>query len=179
VKLAKGSLNRGLMHVGDIMPTLLEIAGTQYPKSQDGHELPALMGKSWTQVMAGQAESPRGPNDYLGWELFGNRAIQQGDWKLRWEWKPFGKGDWELFNLATDPAERTNLAEKRPDKVKKLLSLWKSYADTNNVILPSRSPFEGLEEKMPERFPDDAGYPPLIYKRQFVPPKELVTDPKP
>jgi arylsulfatase len=29
------------------------------------------------------------------------------------------------------------------------------------------------------RLPDDAGYPPLIYKRQFVPPKELVADPKP
>jgi arylsulfatase len=27
--------------------------------------------------------------------------------------------------------------------------------------------------------PDDSGYPPLIYKRQFVPPKDMVADPKP
>lgn len=179
VKLAKRSLNHGLMHVGDIMPTLLEIAGTHYPKSQNGQALPPLIGKSWTQVLAGQAESPRGAEDYLAWELFGNRAIRQGDWKLRWEWKPFGEEEWELFNLASDPSERTNLAGKRPGKVKALLSLWESYVQANNVILPSRSLFEGLEEKMPERFPDDPGYPPLIYKRQFVPPRDQVAIPKP
>ena len=55
------------------------------------------------------------------WEIFGNRAVRQGDWKLRWQWKPFGKGDWELFNLAADPAERKDLAAEHPDKVKALL----------------------------------------------------------
>ena len=59
------------------------------------------------------------------------------------------------------------------------MSLWDNYVRANNVILPDRSPFEGLAEKMPERFPDDAGFPPLIYKRQFVPPKDMVADPKP
>jgi len=34
--------------------------------------------------------------------------------------------------------------------------------------------FESSEDKMPQRFPDDPGYPPLIYKRQFVPPRELI-----
>ena len=33
VKRPKGSINHGLMHVADIMPTLLEIAGTSYPKT--------------------------------------------------------------------------------------------------------------------------------------------------
>jgi arylsulfatase len=32
---------------------------------------------------------------------------------------------------------------------------------------------------MPRRVPDDTGYPPLIYERQFVPPPEMVSDPKP
>jgi hypothetical protein len=36
--------------------------------------------------------------------------------------------------------------------------------------------FETLDEQMPPRVPDDAGYPPLIYKRQFVPPAELIED---
>jgi hypothetical protein len=27
---------------------------------------------------------------------------------------------------------------------------------------------------MPQRFPDDPGYPPLIYKGQFVPPAALI-----
>ena len=39
--------------------------------------------------------------------------------------------------------------------------------------------FETLEDQLPPRVPDDPGYPPLIYKRQFVPPKDMVADPKP
>jgi arylsulfatase len=137
------------------------------------------MGKSWGPVLAGQAESPRTEQDYLAWEIFGNHAVRQGDWKLRWEYKPLGKGDWELFNLATDPAERKDLAAEYPDKVRTLVTLWDSYVRANNVILPSRSLFETLDDELPKRVPDDPGYPPLIYKKQFVPPKDMMADPKP
>ena len=179
VKRPAGSINHGIMHVADIMPTLLEVAGTSYPKTSGGSELPPLMGKSWGPMLTGQVESPRTTKDHLGWEVFGNRAVRQGDWKLRWQYKPFGKGDWELYNLATDPAERIDLAAERPDKLKEMLGLWNDYVQANNVILPSRSTFETLEDKLPQRVPDDPGYPPLIYKRQFVPPKDMVADPKP
>jgi arylsulfatase len=175
----KGSVNHGLMHVADLMPTLLDIAGTSYPKAHEGRELPALLGKSWTPVLAGQTETVRTKQDYLAWESFGNRAVRQGDWKLRWEYKPLGKGDWELFNLATDPAERKDLAAEHPDKVRTLVAVWESYVRANNVILPSRSLFETLDDKLPKRVPDDAGYPPAFYEKQFVPPKEMMADPKP
>jgi arylsulfatase len=179
VKRPKGSINHGLMHVADLMPTLLEIAGTGYPKTREGRELPALMGKSWGPVLAGQTDSPRTEQDFLGWELFGNRAVRQGDWKIRWQYKSFGKGDWELFNLAVDPAERKDLASEHPDKLKAMLALWESYVRTNNVILPGRSVFETVEDTLPQRVPDDPGYPPLIYKKQFIPPREMMADPKP
>jgi len=45
------------------------------------------------------------------------------------------------------------------------------YVKTNNVILPSRTMFETLEDQLPPRVPVEAGYPPLLYKRQFVPPR--------
>ena len=178
VKRPKGSVNHGLMHVADIMPTLLEIAGTGYPKSHQGRELPPLIGTSWNRMLAGQVDSVRTDRDYLAWEVFGNRAVRQGNWKLRWQFKPYGKADWELFNVATDPAERKDVAAQNPDKVKALVALWDDYVKTNNVILPNRGPFETLEDQLPMRVPVEAGFPPLIYKRQFVPPKELIADPK-
>ena len=178
VQLPKGSIHRGLLHVADLMPTLLEIAGTQYPKSHGGRDLPPLLGKSWGPVLAGRAESPRTDQDYLAWEVFGNRAVRQGDWKLRWEFKSFGKGDWELFNVAADPAERKDLAAERPDKLKAMVALWDEYAKANNVVLPSRSIFETLEDQLPPRTPVDAGYPPQTTKRQFVPPKDMLAEPK-
>jgi len=179
VKRQKGSLNHGLMHVADIMPTLLEIAGATYPKTLDGHEVPALMGKSWGPVLAGKADSVRTDQDYLAWEVFGNRAVRQGEWKLRWQIKPYGKSDWELFNVAKDPAERKDLAAQHPDKVKAMLVAWESYVKANNVILPSRGPFDTLEKDMPQRVTVHPGFPPLIYQRQFVPPKDMMADPKP
>jgi arylsulfatase len=179
VKRPKGSINGGLMHVTDLMPTLLEIAGASYPKTYGGHEVPALSGKSWVPMLTGKTETPRTAQDYLAWENFGNRAVRQGEWKLRWQYEPFGTGQWELYNLTLDPAERKNLAAERPDKVKALLALWDDYVRKNNVILPSRSMFETLKDKLPQRVPDDPGYPPLIYKKQFVPPKDMVSDPKP
>ena len=179
VNRPRGSINQGLMHVADIMPTLLEMAGASYPTSRDGRQLPALLGKSWNSVLAGRAESPRNQQDYLAWELFGNRAVRQGDWKLRWQYKPLGKESWELFNLAADPGERKDLAAERPDKVRQMVALWDRYVRTNNVILPSRSTFETLVDQLPPRVPDDPGYPPLIYKQQFAPPTDMLADPKP
>jgi len=174
VKRPKGSINGGLMHVADIMPTLLELAGVTYPKTFKSREAPPLIGTSWTRVLAGDAESPRTDQDSMAWEIFGNRAVRQGDWKLRWQWKPWGKGDWELFNVAADPAERKDVAADNPEKARALLARWDEYAKANNVILPSRSVFESSDDTMPPRFPDDAGYPPLIYMRQFVPPPALI-----
>jgi arylsulfatase len=179
VKRPKGSINQGIMHVADLMPTLLEIAGTSYPKTHDGRELPPLIGKSWGPLLASRTESIRTDQDYLAWEIFGNRAVRQGEWKLRWQFKPYGKADWELFDLAADPGERKDLAAQHPDKVTALAALWEDYVEANNVILPSRGPFETLEDQLPLRVPVEAGFPPLIYKRQFVPPKDQVADPKP
>jgi arylsulfatase len=110
----------------------------------------------------------------MAWEIFGNRALRQGDWKVRWQWRPYGTGAWELFNVAADPAERKDVAADNPEKVRALLARWEEYVKANNVIIPSRSVFESAEDKMPPRFPDDTGYPPLIYKRQFVPPPDLI-----
>ena len=173
VERPAGSINHAVMHVADIMPTLLDVAGATYPDQRQGRDVPALIGKSWSRVLAGEAESPRKEGDYLAWELFGNRAVRQGNWKLRWQYKPYGKEAWELFDLATDPGERNDLAAEDPERVQALARIWDEYVQTNNVILPSRSPYEGLEKNMPQRFPVTDGYPPLFYKRQFVPPPEL------
>ena len=179
VNRPKGSINQqGLMHVADINPTLLEIAGTSYPETYAGKKTLPAYGKSWGAVLAGQAESPRTDQDVLGWELFGNRAVRQGNWKLRWEIRPLGTGEWELFDLAADPGEMHDLAAGRPEKVQEMLALWEVYAQQNNVILPNRTIFESLEKDLPRRVPVQAGYPPANLKQQFVPPADMLADPK-
>jgi arylsulfatase len=180
VKQPKGSINsKSVLHVADIMPTLLEVAGASYPKTVNGQEPPPLIGKSWLKTLAGEAESPRSEQDHLAWEIFGNRAVRQGDWKLVWQYKPFGTGDWQLFNLATDLGERHDLAAQHPEKVKALVALWDDYARANNVVLPSRVIWEQQEKRLPDRYPVVDGFPPLVYQKQFIPPPDMLADPKP
>lgn len=180
VKRPAGSIHhRAVLHVADIMPTLLEVAGASYPKTVNGQAAPPLIGKSWVKTLAGVEESPRPDQDYLAWEMFGNRAVRQGDWKLVWQYKPYGTEQWELFNLAADPGERHNLAAEQPEQVNTLLALWDDYVRANNVILPSRVLWEGQAKQLPDRYPVVDGYPPLLYQKQFVPPPNMLADPKP
>jgi arylsulfatase len=179
VKGQAGSIKRGLMHVADLMPTLLEVAGATYPKTINGQEAPPLIGKSWVKTLAGEEASPRSAQDYLAWEIFGNHAVRQGDWKLVWQYKPYGAEQWELFNLNSDPGERHNLAAEQPEKLKELVALWDDYVRANNVILPNRVLWEGQAKQLPDRYPVVDGYPPLLYQKQYVPPANMMADPKP
>ena len=70
-------------------------------------------------------------------------------------------------------------ADAAAEKLKAMIALWDDYAKRNNVILPIRGPFETLEKVMPQRVQVEEGFPPLVYKRQFVPPKDMMADPKP
>ena len=136
-----GDISPAVVHVTDIVPTLLDIAGATHP-SKENSALAPITGKSLVPLLAGSADSVRTEKDWIGWELFGNRAIRQGDWKLMYILKGAGgSGAWELFNLKDDPAETNDLSEQNPEKRAALLALWDEYVKTNGVILTGDGPF--------------------------------------
>jgi arylsulfatase A-like enzyme len=57
--------------------------------------------------------------------------VRVGDWKLiHW----IEDDSVELFNLATDPAEKTDVAAQQPDRAKDLrarLDAWRKETDAN------------------------------------------------
>jgi len=157
-----GRLNKeAVLHIKDITPTVLELAGVGHPSTFKGREIVPMQGKSWVKMLAGNTQSPRTSNDWLGWELFGNRAIRQGDWKISWHYEPFGTWDWQLFNLAEDLGEQYDLSSKYPKKRKELIALWDEYVKTNGVIIGARSPFEQMRKKLPDSVPEYDNYPPI------------------
>ena len=172
VRRQKGSIDHGLMHVMDIAPTLLEVAGVERPATFDGRPVQEMQGKSWAPVLEGRTDSVRTDEDWLGWELWGSRMIRQGHWKLIWQPKPMGNADWALYDLSKDPGERKDLRDSEPARLQRMLALWDEYVERNNVILPDRTPFEALEDQLPPRVPVDEGFPPLKFKKPFVPPKK-------
>ena len=135
-----GRLFDGFAHVMDIPATILDVAGVPYPADIDGTPVAPLQGRSLAPILGGESDAVRGPDDWVGWELFGNRAVRMGDWKLVSLCAPFGSGDWQLFDLSADTAEINDLAAERPDVRDELVRHWDAYAAANNVIMPDRSP---------------------------------------
>jgi arylsulfatase len=131
-----GDINASFLHVMDVAPTLYELAGAEHPSRKHGSKLAPVQGKSLVPLLTGKSDAIRGGSDWIGWEMFGNRAVRQGDWKILYLLKAAGgSGDWQLFNLHDDPAELHDLSKTHPDKRQALLALWDEYVKTNGVIL--------------------------------------------
>ena len=71
-------------------------------------------------------ESPLPPRP-LFWRMGRQAAARDGDWKLL----RVGDQPWQLFNLATDLAEQTNLATKQPAVVEQLSAAWTKWNQQN------------------------------------------------
>lgn len=138
-----GRISEALAHVMDVPATILKAAGVTYPETFMGRPIAPIQGKSLAPVLDNSRPTVRTKSDWLGWEIFGNRAIRQDNWKLVWLCKPAGPGDWQLFDLKTDPAELKDLSAARPQVKARMIGLWNEYVKKNNVIIPSESPLCG------------------------------------
>jgi arylsulfatase A-like enzyme len=135
-----GRISDAVTHIMDIPATILNAANVAHPDSYAGKKVAPLQGKSLSPILSNARAAVRGRSDWLGWELFGNRAIRQDKWKLLWLCEPHGAGRWQLYDLKADPAEMNDLAAAQPKIKEQLLRHWTEYAQANNVILPHRSP---------------------------------------
>jgi arylsulfatase len=134
-----GQVQPAFMHVMDIAPTLLELAGLSHPATYKGRDVLPIRGKSLVSFLAGKTTVVRDADDVVGWELFGRRAFRQGNWKATWQDSPLGTNDWQLFNLATDISERNDLADTHKEKLRDLIQGWEEYRDEVGVVLPTAS----------------------------------------
>ena len=141
----KGSsrISGAVAHITDIPATILDAAGVSHPETFDGRSIAPLQGKTLLPILRNEKTEIRDPGDWTGWELFGNRAIRQGDWKLLWLCEPFGTGQWQLFNLRDDPGETTDVSAQNAAIRDELAGHWTEYAERNGVILPDTSPVCG------------------------------------
>ena len=121
----------------DFYPTLLELC--RFDLMPEQH----LDGTSFAKILKDpKAKHEREP---LFWHYphWGNQggipysAVRDGDWKLiRFHWK---KGT-ELYNLAKDPGELTNVADKETEKVKALNAILDAKLKDTGAIMPIVNP---------------------------------------
>jgi arylsulfatase A-like enzyme len=111
-------------HVMDVMPTLVEVAGANYPKKQNGQDVTPTAGVSLLPAMRGKTLKERP----IGFDHQKARAFRQGDWKIVWPKRMPYPIEWELYNLAEDRCETTNLAKKYPERVRSMAAEWERWA---------------------------------------------------
>ena len=125
-------------HLIDLVPTILDVTGlsdsAEQERSVNAAELiPPFAGRSLLPTIMNDEPVDR---EFLWWLHESNRAVRVGDWKL-----VAAKGDpWELYDLAEDRAEQSNLAAQMPDKVKELEAVWQKQTDTFTALAKLTTP---------------------------------------
>lgn len=114
-------------HVTDIMPTLLDVSGAQYPKDFDGHGVQNLDGESLMPLFRNTSAERERP---IFWEHEGNCAVRMGDWKLVRE---FGR-DWELYNMRVDRTELVDLRKRHAAQADMMIAEFGNWAEKMGVI---------------------------------------------
>lgn len=117
----------------DFYPTLLELAGVEMPEDIQ------MEGVSLAPAMQDKKLADR--SLYWHYPHYGNQGgdpssiVRDGDWKLIYYWEDESV---ELYNLATDPSEQTNLAFNNPKESKRLttkLMKWLAETDANKPTM--------------------------------------------
>ena len=129
-----GSMSKSFIHVRDLMPTVLDIADVSHSAEFEGRDVLPLQGQSVLDYFSGEANTPYAGAAQVGYELFGLKAFFDGDWKILQMPPPFASGEWELYNLAEDPAESNNLSSEYPERVDAMVELWEQYKADNLVL---------------------------------------------
>jgi arylsulfatase len=137
----KGQIRHQPAHLIDIMATVVDLTGAEYPVEFRGDKIVPMEGKSLLDVWTENAEITR---EAIFFEHEGNRAVRQGKWKgVSKAYPEAGKfrkmneiplDQWELFDMETDRTEMNNLAGQYPDKVKKMATQWQDWAERTNTI---------------------------------------------
>ncbi len=126
------------IHV-DLYPTFLELAGAKPPANYvlDGESLVPLWRDAGASLKR-EAIYQHCPG-YLGagqgtWRTTPVGLIEAGDWKLM---EFFEDRRLELYNLRDDIGEKTNLAEKNPEKAKELHAKMLAWREAIKAPMPA------------------------------------------
>ncbi|MCH7227117.1 arylsulfatase [Haloferula sp. A504] len=123
-----GATNDVPSYFADWFPTLCSAFGLENTTAHDGDDL-------WP-VIGGKASSkPRKPMVWVYPEYGGQVAVNFGEMKVvRQRLNSRNPGPWEVYDLAKDPAETTNIADENPEIVAKAVAVLKRETNANDLF---------------------------------------------
>ncbi|MCY3811942.1 MAG: sulfatase-like hydrolase/transferase, partial [Gammaproteobacteria bacterium] len=131
-----GEIRRSFCHAIDIMPTILELTGTEAPTEHNGVAQMPLHGASLAPTLSSADAKPARSVQYF--EMLGHRGIWKDGWKAvvrhvsGTSWDDDDK--WELYHLDEDFSETNDLAEEQPERLRAMIELWWQQAEMHGVL---------------------------------------------
>jgi len=132
-----GTVSHAPVFATDFYPTLLDLAGLDLLPQQH------LDGVSFKPALAPDSDWSRGRPVFWHYPHYGNQggapsgAVRAGDWKLI-EW--YEDGRVELFNLAADAGETTNLANAEPERTARMRRMLHDWRTQTGASMPTTNP---------------------------------------
>lgn len=134
---ARGEVRNQYHHVTDIVPTLLEALGVEFPETVNGYAQTPLPGVSMAYTFEADGPTRKKVQHY---EMLGTRGIWADGWKAVAVHGPnigtgnFEHDDWQLFHTDVDRSEAHDLAAEMPEKTEELKALWMDQAKKYKVL---------------------------------------------
>jgi arylsulfatase A-like enzyme len=123
--VAGGTVVNTPFQLVDVLPTILDATGVEYPSSYGGRDVPPPEGRTMLPALRGESVG----DATLYWEHTGNAALRSDHWKLVREY-PY---DWELYDIERDRSELHDVSALHPDVVEELSARWRRWADRVGV----------------------------------------------
>jgi len=147
-----GGISTQFHHIIDIVPTILEATGIKAPDLVNGIKQTPIEGVSMMYTFDKANASAASTRRTQYFELMSNRGIYHdgwyanttppvGPWVLNAAMPPVNEYKWELYNLAEDYSQASDLAAKMPDKLKEMQALFTQEADKFGVFPLDNSSF--------------------------------------
>lgn len=135
---ARGEVRDQYHHVTDVVPTILDCCGLTFPETLNGVDQTPLPGVSMRYSF--DAADVKTQKEIQYYAMLGTRGLWHEGWKAVAVHGPisgignFDQDEWELYHLDVDRAERENLAQENPEKLRNLIELWFSEAGKYDVL---------------------------------------------
>ena len=147
-----GGIRTQFHHVIDIVPTILETTGIKAPDLVNGIQQKPIEGVSMAYTFDKANANAPSKHETQYFEMVGNRAIYHdgwiaattppsAPWLLGATMPALGDYHWELYNVAKDYSENSDLAAQQPDKLKEMQALFLTEAGKYQVFPLDNSGF--------------------------------------
>ena len=131
-----GELRDQFVHVTDLLPTLLGLAGVERPATWRGVPSLELAGEDVGAALFDAAAEGRSKDVVI--ENEGHRGFRRGHWEAvtrHEEHTSFSEEPWELFDMSADPSQVHDLAADEPERLAEMIEAW-DVAAWDNQIFP-------------------------------------------